>query len=120
MARHYIGYTARGATTFKNVRVEDGYPTMLMETGETRKITLNFSSLLETGETISSATVAAEGVSASIATSSPNITLTLSSPSAWGTATITATLSNGEVISDTIRVRQNARAYDPSEVAYSI
>lgn len=120
MARHYIGYTQRGATVLKNVRSESGYPLLYMEVGETRKVTLNLSSLLETGETVSSATVVADGVTAAIATSSPNITLTLSGASAWGEATVTITLSNGEIIVDTIRVRLSHRAYDPTEVAYAI
>lgn len=120
MARHYVGYTPRGATVLKNVRKEDGYPLLLMEEGETRKVTLDFTSLLETGESVSTATVTASGVTASVSLSSPNVVLTLSSPTAWGYATITVTLSNSEVIVETVRARQNARAYDPSEVAYAL
>jgi hypothetical protein len=120
MARHYIGLTARGPTTLKNVRSEDGYPLLLMEEAETRKITLNLAALLETGESISSATVAADGVTAAISTSSPNIVLTLSSPTAWGEAIVTITLSNGEIIRQTVRARQNASAFNPAEVAYAL
>lgn len=120
MARHYVGYTARGATTFKNVRSESGYPLILMEKGETRKVVLNFASLLESGETVSSATASGTGVTVSAATSSPSVTLTLSSPSAWGEATVTTTLSNGEVVVETVRVRLASRAYDPTEVAYAL
>lgn len=120
MARHSVGYTPSGSRVFRNVRQEDGYPLMLMEEGETRKIALNFAAFLESGETISSATVSTSGVTASIATSSPTVTLTLSSPTGWGTATVTVTTSNAEVIVETIRARQNARAYDPAEVAYAL
>jgi hypothetical protein len=120
MTRHYVGYTARGATTLKNMRSESGFPLLLMEVGEVRKVTLSFASLLESGETISSAAVAGDGVTASSSLSNPNVTLTLSGPSAWGEATITVTLSNGEVIVDTIRVRASTRSYDPAEAAYAL
>lgn len=120
MARHYVGYTFRGRTTGKNVRTEDGYPLILMEEGETLRVSLDFANLLESGETISSASVTAKGITASISTASPVITVTLSSASAWGTATVTVTLSNGEVHVETIRARLAARAYDPAEVGYAI
>lgn len=120
MARHAVYYTSRGATTTRNVRTQDGYPLLLMEEGETRKLALDFTDLLESGQSISTATVSAEGVTASISLSSPVATLTLSAPSGWGTAIVTITLSNGEVIVETIYVRQTSRAFDPSEVAYAL
>ena len=98
MARKYIGYTARGATTFRNVRREDGYPIVLMEEGETVKVSLDWSAMLDSGETISSVTASGDGIAASASTSGTTTTLTLSSPAAWGEVTVTATLSSGEVI----------------------
>lgn len=118
MARRSIGYTHRGATTLRNVRREDGFPVILMEEGETVKLSLNWSAMLESGETIS-VTASGDGITASASTSGTTTTLTLSSPSAWGEVTVTATLSSGEVIVDTIRARLNNRA-GYVEVAYAI
>lgn len=119
MARRSIGYTHRGATTFRNVRREDGFPVVLMEAGETVNIALNWSAMMESGETISSVTASGDGITASATTSGTTTTLTLSSPAAWGEVTITATLSSGEVIVDTIRARLNSRP-GYAEVAYAI
>lgn len=119
MARRSIGYTHRGATTLRNVRREDGYPVVLMEEGETVKLSLNWSAMLESNETISSVTASGDGITASASTSGTTTTLTLSSPAAWGEVTVTATLSSGEVIVDTIRARLSNRA-GYVEAAYPI
>lgn len=120
MPKRYVGYTSRGPTVLRNVRSESGYPLVLMEQGETAKIDLDLSSLIEGGETVSSVTVAGSGITASVALSGSNATVTLSGPSAWGEATVTMTLSSGEVFVETIRARQNARAYDPTSAAYAL
>lgn len=119
MARHYVGYTARGPAVLRNVRSESGYPLLLMEEGATAKLALDWSSLLESGETVSSVTASGSGVTVSISTTGNTSTLTLSGPSAWGTVTVTLTLSSGEIVVETIRVRENARAHDP-DVAYAL
>lgn len=119
MTRHVLGYTARGATWYRNIRMDEyRNPLLLMEEGETRKLKLDFTDLLETGETISSATASAVGVTTSISTSSPSVTLTFSAPGTWGEVTVTITLSSGELIVETIRVRQNMRNTDPTETSY--
>lgn len=121
MARHSIHFTPRGATTFHNVRKDGGnLPLLLLNTGETKRLALDFSEMLDSGETLSSATVTATGVTASISTSGSTATLTLSGPSSWGEAIVTATLSSGDVVKTTIRVRENASTYDPTEIAYSL
>ncbi len=118
MARQYVGYTSRGATVFRNVRRDrEGYPLVLLEEGETKKVTLDLAGLLESGETLSSAAVTTEGVTASISTSGSASTLTLSGGTAWGAAVVTFTLSSGEIIVETVRTRLNSREHDP-EVAY--
>lgn len=119
MTRHVVGYTARGPSWFKNVRMDEyRNPTLLMEEGETRKLALDLTDLLEAGESISAAVVTATGVTAAISLESPIITLTLSAAATWGEVTVTITLSSGEVIVETIRVRKNMRNTDPTEIAY--
>jgi len=75
---------------------------------------------LESGETISSATVSADGVTAAIATSSPTVTVTLSAPTSWGEAVVTMTLSSGEKIIERIRARITHRYADPIDKAYTL
>lgn len=119
MARLSISYTGRGATTHRNVRREDGFPLVLMEENATTKLALHWASLLESGETVSSVAASGEGVTVSISTSGSTSTLTLSGATAWGKVIITATLSSGEVIVETIRARLNNRA-GYVEVAYAL
>jgi len=119
MARRYVGYTSRGPSAFHNVRREAGYPLVLMEDGETVKLALDFSSMLESGETISSVAAAGSGVTVSANTSGSTATLTISAPGAWGEITVTITLSSGEIIVETIRARLNSRP-GVAETAYAI
>lgn len=119
MARRYVGYTSRGPSACHNVRRDAGYPLVLMEEGETVKLALDFSSLLESGETISSVTTAGSGVTVSASTSGSTATLTISAPGAWGEITATVALSSGEVIVETIRARLNSRP-GVAETAYAI
>lgn len=86
--------------------------------GETKTLVLDFAQMLESGETISSATVSATGVTASISNTTTTVTLTLSASTAWGEATVTVTLSSGEVHKPLIRARQSSASYDPTEIAY--
>ncbi|TXH52116.1 MAG: hypothetical protein E6Q97_16820 [Desulfurellales bacterium] len=107
--RHWIGYDHRGPATLRNIRQDiTGEPVLLLDEGEVRTVVMDLTSYLA-GETISSATAAAEGCTASIATASPLITLTISNATAYdieGKVTLTITLSGGEVRKDTIRVRR--------------
>ena len=121
MARQAILYTSRGPATFRNVRQDHvGYPLVLMEDGEVRVVTLDLTNALEPGETISSASVAAEGVTGAVATSSPTVTLTLSAPTSWGEAVVTITLSSGEKIITRVRARITHRYSDPVDKAYTL
>ena len=53
---------------------------MLMNEGEVRTLILDLAPMLETGETITTATVAAAGITASISNTTSTVTLTLSVP----------------------------------------
>lgn len=97
---------------FRNVRKDDtGEPLVLLDKDASRKVRVNFADWLETGETITAATATAESCTATIATSSPNIDLTISNATsdAGGQITITATASNGEVWRSVIKVRRPVR-----------
>lgn len=118
MTRYSITYTGRGPEVFQNVRKADtGEPLILMDEGEAKKLSLNLAPLLETGETVSSATIdTKENVTASIANSTTAITLTLSNATSYydGKVIVLITLSSGEIIRQTIRVRRTNRFNDES------
>jgi len=117
--RHYIGYTSRGETVFRNVRQDDeGVPLLLFAENETRRVEIDLAPMLDPGETISTATASGSGITASISNTATAATLTLSSPSAWGEITTTITLSTGDVITSLIRARINAR--QASQAAYAL
>jgi len=113
VSRYYIGYTSRGPTVLRNIRKDDtGEPLILVDEDEVKTITLDLTNLLETGETISSATVdETQNVTATRTLSSPTITVNLSSVTSYtdGYAVILITLSSGEVIRQLLRVRRPAR-----------
>ena len=110
MSRHYIGYTARGETVFRNIRQDDeGLPLLLMAEGETSRIELDLAPMLETGETISTATATASGLTVAESNTTTTVTLTASAPTNWGEITTTITLSTGDVITSLIRARVKAR-----------
>lgn len=92
---------------------------MLMNEGEVRTLILDLAPMLETGETITTATVAAAGITASISNTTSTVTLTLSVPTAYGEATPTITLSTGEKIIETIHARQNGKD-GIARVAYAL
>lgn len=108
MSRHYIGFAPRGITVLRNVRMDaNGEPLMLMNRTEVARLQCNFADFLETGETISSATAVAEGCTVAVATSSPNVTLTISDPPLFdGGLTLTVTMSTGDVVRQVVNVRQ--------------
>lgn len=113
MSRHHISITPRGITTLRNVRTDEtGEPMILLDKTEVKKVTIDLADFLETGETISSATIEATGCTASITTASPYITMTLSNPTIEGHVTLTITTSTSEVIRPVIRVREPERTGD--------
>lgn len=115
MARHYIGVTRRGITTLDNVRKDPtGEPLILMDEGEVKTLVVDFAEYLESGETVSSATADDESVTASIVTSSPTVTLTLSAATSYydGKVTLLVTMSSGNKFRTVIRVRRTDRYTD--------
>jgi len=108
--RHYIGFTSRGPSIFRNVRLDEtGRPLLFLEEGEIARLELDFQSFVETGETISSATVAPDNVTAVIANDTTSATITFSAANEWGEVIVTVTFSTGDVWSDKIRVRNQRR-----------
>lgn len=84
---------------------------MLLREGEASTLTLDYTEWLESGETISSAPVVAEQITASIGavlTGDTTVTVSLSNPTSYddGKATITVTTTNGAVRKEVIRVRR--------------
>lgn len=119
MTRHYIGYTHRGETVFRNIgQDEDNLPVLLFAENERRRIELDLSPMLDSGETISTATTSGSGITASITNTTTKVTLTLSAPTPWGEITTTITLSTGDIITSTIRAR--VRSKQASQAAYSL
>jgi len=116
MARHAIGFTSRGATVFRNLRQDvTGRPLLLLEEGEQSRLELDFQSFLESGETVTGASLSeASNVGAAIANDSDSATLTLSGARSFGEVTVTVSFSSGDSWSDTIRVR-NRRRYQVAQ-----
>ena len=112
MSRLFVGITHRGPSTLRNVSLsETGEPEVLLREGEASTLTLDYTEWLESGETISSAPIVAEQVTASIGTISTgatNLVVLLSNPTSYddGKATITVTTTNGAVRKEVIRVRR--------------
>ena len=82
-----------------------------LEEGETLDLTVSLAGILESGETITAA-IESQGVSASISTSSPVVTVTFSGLSGTGTTTLTITRSGGQIHKLRIRTRSaNSTSY---------
>ncbi len=115
MARHEIHFTPRGATTFYNVRKDlTGEPLLLIDENEVKTLRLNFADHLDSGESISSVTSTTKSVTCSVATSSPNVTLTLSAAQSHsdGSVTLVVTFSTGAKWRGIIRARRTDRFTD--------
>lgn len=101
----------------RNVRrASTGEPLVLLDENAVTQLELDFTDFLETGETISSASVTYTGVTGSTSTSSPRVTLTLSAATAYtddaGKATYVVTFSSGEIFRGILRVRRTSRYAD--------
>jgi pyocin large subunit-like protein len=115
MARRYIGLTKRGIATLRNVRkAETGEPLVTLDENEVDDLVIDFTGYLESGETVSSATATPNGVTETISTTSPKVTLTLSEANQYnlsGRIEVVVTMSSGTVWRQYIRVRRRARAF---------
>ena len=117
MSRYYVGFTQRGPTSLRNVRkAPTGELMMLVEEEEVKVLTLDFTGFLETGETVSSATLSSERVTASAEFSGTSVTLTISESEAYdllGNITVLVNFSTGRTKRVVIRVRRkNVTAYE--------
>lgn len=114
MSRYQIIYTDSGAAVMRNVRkASTGEPMLLLDEGEAATITLDFTALLETGETISSATkIEQQSVTATVTNATPLVTVALSAATSYvmGHVEIRITLSSGEIIRQVIHCRRTNRA----------
>lgn len=83
-----------------------------MEPDETHIVTLDFTDILASAETISAATVSkASGITASLSLSTPIVTLTLSALSRLGDVTLTITRSGGDIFKVYLRARSTEASY---------
>lgn len=87
-----------------------------MEEGETLKVTVDATGILETAETVSAATATTDGITCALVLATPVITLTLSALNSYGSGDVTLliTRSGGQIHKLRIRARsvnQN-RYYD--------
>lgn len=115
--RHYIGISSKGVAVRRNVRRDPtGQPLLLVDEGEIVRLVVNFSAYLEAGETVSSATATGTGVTVTPTTSSPNVTLAISSVGTDGEIALLVTMSTGDVYALTIYVRTPVRVGDESTV----
>jgi len=113
MARQAVIYTAKGATTHKNVRRDtDGASILNMAEGTARTLVLDFTSLLETSETVDSIAVTQDGVAVATAVASPTVTMTLTAPTEGGYATSLVTLSSGEIIEHKLCIARTTQERD--------
>jgi hypothetical protein len=120
MARHYIGYTARGATTLRNVYRDGDTLLLWMDENEVRKLTLDFSAFLDTGETIAGVAIAADSVTVTESTTSPVIILTISAPTGYGEIKATVTFTGGAVVVEHIMAVLNDRSRKGPEADYRL
>jgi hypothetical protein len=110
--RLLIAYTPNGIKVLRNVRKDEtGEPLILVDEDETKTVTIDLTAYLDTGETISSVTTTDENVTATATLTSPTIALALSGATSHddGSVTLTITLSSGEIMRQTIRVRRPNR-----------
>ena len=110
MARHSIGFTAAGASVFRNVRkTTGGRALLLLDEDDIVDLELDFTRYLEDGESVSSLTATGRGVTVSATLASPKATLTLSKAGRDGEVDVVATFSSGRAWSDRVLVRNPQR-----------
>lgn len=113
--RHYIGITDSGPKTLRNVHTDStGEPLLYIDQDAITKLRISFLDWLETGETISSATVTAKSCTISTTVATPNIDVTISAVTSWteGSITIVVICSNAERYRSIIRIRRTNRFTD--------
>lgn len=104
MTRQTVIYTERGPKTFHNVRYDtDGSLVFVLVENSVTNVDLDFTSMLESGETILTATTDTSVIS-NLTVASPLVTMTVTALKDWNEGTITITLSSNEVIQQRIRV----------------
>jgi len=105
MTRRIVSFTPSGAYVFRNVRRTDSNePLLILDEGETTQVEFDLTKYLDTGETITAATVEQNGASVTVALASPKVTATVGSNT--GYATITFTLSSGSTTKMRLHVHQ--------------
>lgn len=105
----------------RNVRrASTGEPLVLLDENAVTQLELDFTDYLEDEETVSSASVTANGVTASTSTSTPRVTITLSAATTYnidGKLTIVVTMSSGDKWRGIVRVRRTNRYNDDQLLA---
>ncbi len=112
MSRYVIAFDPQGPAASRGVHTDrSGEPLVYLDEGEVSTVKLDLTGYLQGAETVSSAAATADGVTATVSTSSPIVTLVLSAATGWTDegVKITVTTSTGDKWVGTIRVRRRNR-----------
>lgn len=115
MARAQVLFASRGPSVFRNVRrTEWNTPLVMLHEDATETLVLDLTGYLESGETVSSATVDADGVTCTASVSSPTVTLAISEPQGTGDIDLTITLSSGHIWAGTLQTQEITASARPA------
>lgn len=118
MARAQVLFSTRGPSVFRNVRkTEWNTPLIMLHENATETLVLDLAEYLDTGETVSTATVTAEGITCTATVSSPTVSLSLSAPQGTGDIDLTITLSSGHKWAGTLQTEEIASGSRPASYA---
>lgn len=103
---------------FRNVRkTEWNTPLIMLHENATETLVLDLTEYLDAGETVSTATVAADGITCTATVSSPTVTLALSEAQGTGDIDLTITLSSGHKWAGTLQTEELAAGSRPARYA---
>lgn len=103
---------------FRNVRKTAwGMPLIMLHEDATETLVMDLSGYLESGETVSSATATADGVTCTATVSSPSVTLAISAPQGAGDIDLVITLSSGHKWAGTLQTEELTAGSRPASYA---
>lgn len=118
MARAQVLFASRGPSVFRNVRkTEWGMPLIMLHEDATETLVMDLTSYLDSGETVSTATVSADNVTCTVSVSSPNVTLAISEPQGAGDIDLVITLSSGHKWAGTLQTEELTAGSRPASYA---
>jgi len=92
-------------------------PRVVLHEDATETLVMDLSGYLESGETVSSATATADGVTCTATVSSPSVTLAISEPQGAGEIDLTITLSSGHKWAGTLQTEELTAGSRPASYA---